>query len=1338
MHNNSVVRFHFVEREREKGRNTMKLVTASILLLLFFYQMEPLHGEWSNTVCIVDNSSTATGNCGRTSNGISQSLLDSLSSGTRVYIMAKRVIINESLYLSNKYKIRFYSEDGSEIKCKNISLGGAHKGYGMRFDSITSLSLYGLSFTNCGSLHNSTSVHTCTSEPPQVFRSSLYLLNCTDVEFNAVNITESIGTGLTLFDCNGAVNIINCEFSHNRVWDEEEEVYSGGNGVYIEFTYCSPDWYTVCDSDQAGKRVNNANSHYRISNSNFINNNASRLIPHNGHRTYHRGKSFRGLGKGGGGLSVIVKGKASNNVFDLENLTFSYNEVKNYCYGGALYLHFQDSPSGNVINIRQSHFNGNKARQSSGAIDMGFHFSNSAQVLPTNNTFKITDTHFKNNSAMVGGGVTFFSSSSNTAMNPNNSVSFDNCSWNLNNASSGAAVMIINLAFLPTTNDILPEPLFINCTFESNRIKSLSVDNEHNQKQRGSGTLFVRLFTIHFQGIMSFTHNHGSALYAVNSIINVMNYSDVIFCENRGGYGGAINMVGLSTIRVGIDVSFNFTSNKVTVDGGAIYVYSIDKLSSHTYGLCFIEYTYLPNNETNNDDEGRATFIFEDNHADTTRGNAIYTSSLQPCSLLCPSNNMSYLSSEYIIFDCIGNMSFPRENLSEYVGTDGTLYVCNHSVNNTYYIPGKAFQLPVYMVDEVGNHLSTVLLRGMLNNSDRIRLKNNYTYDYQFTLIGNPGRNASLYVETYFFSNISFKMNVNLSECSPGFVFKDGECQCSSLKDSWNYNGISTCDNKKFQAQLYIGYYAGYISYDDARPKTLITSTCPLGYCEHGNSTEISLPSNPSASEVDNVICKPMNRTGIICGDCIENHSVYYHSFSYRCGPNDYCHLGILFYLLSEILPVTIVFTAVIMLRLNFTSGYLNGYVLFAQMFDSLSLSANGAVLVEHKAQTQAMEALHILYSPFNLNFFQIEPLSFCLFEGGNFLHVTSMKFLTLSFALVLILVLVLVMRCGCCYKLQLFCFKSRLTNSTSLIRGLSAFLVLSYGLCCDTCYKILNIALPTGKGQKGYPPRVFRMGTLEYLSSAHLPYALLALFFFLVLAVVPPVFLFFQPLGYRFLPERVLNYAKTRWIFRKIELASPFLDTFQGCFKDRYRFFAGLYLMYRSVAGFSFAATNNRFEVYIITEVLLVIMLGVHAWIQPYKEKIHNHIDTGIFLIMLIVNTLTMYRYHETQVQTKSNVLEFVTGFQLFLVFVPAACLAFAVIFHALRWLVKATRCSRRCSHGNDGDDDSLPDLLISQSRRWSWGRSTSFTKPEQLVLKYNSLNDSSDKNTKSTIKIL
>lgn len=1317
----------------------MKLVTASILLLLFFYQMEPLHGEWSNTVCIVDNSSTAPRNCGRTSNGISQSLLNSLSNDTMVYIISKSVIINESLYLSNKYKIGFSSiKDISEIKCDSIlHVGGTHshkaKGYGMRFDSITSLSLYGLSFTNCGSLHNSTSVNnTCTSEPPQVFRSSLYLLNCTDIEFNAVSITESKGTGLTLFDCNGAVNIINCEFSHNRVWDEEKEVYSGGNGVYIEFTYCSPDWYTVCDSDQAGKRVNNANSRYRISNSNFINNTASRLIPHNGDRTYNRGKSFRGLGKGGGGLSVIVKGKASNNVFDLESLTFSYNKVQSYCFGGALYLHFQDSPSGNVINIRQSHFNGNMAGQGSGAIDMAFYFSASAQVIPTNNTINISDTHFKNNSAMVGGGVTFCSSSSNTAINPNNSVSFDNCHWSHNNASSGAAVMIINLAFLPTTNDILPEPLFINCTFESNKIKSFPIDGEDNQRQRGSGTLYVRLFTIHFQGIMNFTHNHGSALYAVNSIINVMNCSDVTFLENRGGYGGAITLIGLSTMRVGIDVSFNFTSNRATVKGGAIYVFSIDKLSSHTFGLCFIEYAY-----DSNDGERRATFVFEGNLADTTRGNAIYTSSLQPCSLLCPSNHMSNLTSEYIIFNCIGNMSFPRDKLSEYVGTDGNSYVPNQPITNEY-IPGKAFQLPVYMVDEVGNRLETILLRGMLNNSEKIKLKLNYTHDYRFTLIGDPGSKAMLHVETFSFTNISFKMNVILSECSPGFVFKNGKCHCSVSKDSWNYNGIFTCDNKKFQAQLYIGYYAGYISYDDARPKTLITSTCPLGYCECGNSTEISLPSNPSASEVDKVICKPVNRTGIICGDCIENHSVYYHSFSYRCGPNDYCHLGILFYLLSEILPVTIVFTAVIMLRLNFTSGYLNGYVLFAQMLDSLSLSANGAVLVEHKAQTQAMEALHVLYSPFNLNFFQIESLSFCLFEGGNFLHVTSMKFLTLSFALVLILVLVLVMRCGCCYKLQLFCFKSRLTNSTSLIRGLSAFLVLSYGLCCDTCYKILNIALPTGKGQKGYPPRVFRMGTLEYLSSAHLPYALLAFFFFLVLAVVPPLFLFFQPLGYRFLPERVLNYAKTRWIFRKIELASPFLDTFQGCFKDRYRFFAGLYLMYRSVAGFSFAATNNRFEVYIITEVLLVIMLGVHAWIQPYKEKIHNHIDTGIFLIMLIVNTLTMYRFHETQVQTKSNVLEFVTGFQLFLVFVPAACLAFAVIFHALRWLIKATRCSRRCSHGNDGDDDSLPDLLMSQSRRWSWGRSTSFTKPEQLVLKYNSLNDSSDKNTKSTIKVL
>ena len=1319
------------------------------LLLLLLYQLQFLHGEeqkWPYVVCIdgsTGNASSydtdsATCNSTYTNTRLSQSLFDGLLNGTLLYIRTSTLTINESLYLSFKDKIGLHSMlNNTAITCESIPQVN-HTGYGIRFVRVSSLSLRGLSFHHCGALQSSTSANASTPNHPQLFRSALYLLNCTDVDLNCVSIVSSIGTGLALFDCNGTVSITNCEFKDNGV--SKNESFSGGNGVYIEFTYCSPDWFALCTSDEAAQRTNNMNSHYSIRESRFIGNNASRFTANSHLKMNNVGKIFRGIGKGGGGLSVFLRGNARHNVFRLENLNFTSNNARDY--GGALYLQFQDS-SNNTVFLSKSHFYDNSAEQSGGAINVGFYFPMRTRGnLPRNNSIQISSTLFKRNSAEVGGGVLLFSSSRDEYLE--NSFKFTECIWRENVAMSGSAVMCSIIEYLPTTNSILPEPCFIDCLFEYNHIKQSLMEFKYDQPaleqtQRGSGTIYMKLFTLHFGGNTIFRHNNGTAIYAVNSIIKLANETDITFFGNRGNYGGAIALVGLSSIQVGINVSFNFTSNNALNDGGAINDYSIDKISSHQFGLCFIEYTYPPQCGS---DEGKATFVFEDNHSMKNFGNSIYASTLQPCSLLCCSSSLIKQSPEEI-FKCIG-ISFNDSMFSHHVATEGTSF---DSENNTsiYYIPGKAFKLPVVMVDEVGSRLETVPLRGMIvkkdkNDGDTCRLEHLYTYNYHFTLYGRPESNVTLAVGTYFFRNISFKMELTLSNCPPGFNYDNGTCKCSISNSSWSYIGIFACDNTEFFALAYMGYWVGYIPVNDTRPESLITTTCPLGYCDTGNRTEIHLPSNPSSVELDVIMCRSRNRTGIICGSCIEGHSVYYHSYTYSCGPDTYCHLGVLFYILSEILPLTIIFTIVIMFRLNFTSGYLNGYVLFAQMLDSLSLEANGAVLIEQENQKRALEILHILYSPFNFDFFTIEPLSFCLFKGWNFLQVTSFKFLTLTIALLLVIILVVIMRCSCCYKIQLLCFKSKITNSASLIQGLSAFLVLSYGLCCQACYKILNIALPNGMGHRGHAARVFRMGDFEYLSNEHLPFALLAMFFFIAMVVGPMLFLLLQPLGYKFLPERVLNYAKTRWVFKRIELASPFLDTFQGCFKDQYRSFAGLYLMYRSVASGTFALCNSRFEVYLATEVILVFMLALHAWVQPYKKKIHNHIDTGIFLIMIIVNTLTMYRFHETQVQTRSTSLEIVTDFQLFLVYVPAACLAVALIFYAVYGCLDLLK--KRGYWRNNDEDDTLPDLLDSReirTRRWTLRRpsftSPSSKKPEQLVLKYDSLTDFSCE--KSTIRI-
>ena len=71
-----------------------------------------------------------------------------------------------------------------------------------------------------------------------------------------------------------------------------------------------------------------------------------------------------------------------------------------------------------------------------------------------------------------------------------------------------------------------------------------------------------------------------------------MNFSagtDITFSENSGLDGGAIAMIGFSTLRVGNNSQFTFSNNTAEMYGGAIYVWSIDRHDIVSTQSCFIQ-----------------------------------------------------------------------------------------------------------------------------------------------------------------------------------------------------------------------------------------------------------------------------------------------------------------------------------------------------------------------------------------------------------------------------------------------------------------------------------------------------------------------------------------------------------------------------------------------------------------------------------------------------------------------------------------------------------------------------------------------------------------------------
>ena len=142
---------------------------------------------------------------------------------------------------------------------------------------------------------------------------------------------------------------------------------------------------------------------------------------------------------------------------------------------------------------------------------------------------------------------------------------------------------------------------------------------------------------------------------------------------------------------------------------------------------------------------------------------------------------------------------------------------------------------------------------------------------------------------------------------------------------------------------------------------------------------------------------------GTLCGSCRPNYTVHYHSPDFLCKPVDksLCKLGWFFYILSELVPVTAVFITVLILNISFTSGAVNGFILFCQLIDSLDVDATGIITLTFpqaigRTITYPTQVYQVIYGFFNLDFFNSEPLSFYLWNGAQ--HSTCLPSSTSQF----------------------------------------------------------------------------------------------------------------------------------------------------------------------------------------------------------------------------------------------------------------------------------------------------------------------------------------------------
>ena len=295
------------------------------------------------------------------------------------------------------------------------------------------------------------------------------------------------------------------------------------------------------------------------------------------------------------------------------------------------------------------------------------------------------------------------------------------------------------------------------------------------------------------------------------------------------------------------------------------------------------------------------------------------------------------------------------------------------------------------------------------------------------------------------------------------------------------------------------------------------------------------------------------NRTGQLCGQTRDNFSLFFHSKLYSCNLSYLCNYGILFYFLSELLPLTLLFIAILVKNISFTSGAVNGFILFAQIIDLLYIDA----LHTFDRTSWFVTIYQFIYGFFNLDFFGVESLSFCLWEGATVLDVLIFKYITTVFAVVLVFGLVVIVNYCTCWK-TCSALGSDHGFNVSVIQGLSAFLVMAYSQSTRVTFEILQLAvMQNGTSQNSRFKYVVRLaGNVEYFSWQHIYYAIPALVFLVFIVILPPSLLLVNPVLIKcvaFCQSR--NYCSVfvpwYWLNKLLLIdLKPLFDSFQGCFK--------------------------------------------------------------------------------------------------------------------------------------------------------------------------------------------
>ena len=450
------------------------------------------------------------------------------------------------------------------------------------------------------------------------------------------------------------------------------------------------------------------------------------------------------------------------------------------------------------------------------------------------------------------------------------------------------------------------------------------------------------------------------------------------------------------------------------------------------------------------------------------------------------------------------------------------------------------------------------------------------------------------------------------------------QCVCSDAME-----GIIICNQRERTSYVKIGHCA----YRDLHTNGTVVAYCPYVFpTSLIHNGLIRLPHD--INELNTFTCRHLQRkTGpLFCGRCINGTGPSVYSYGSQC--TECSKVNILYYLLLQYVPTTIIFLAILLFRCSIVSPPMSHYILYCNIVHHALKTSVGQYALFFNTNACIIKAMKLILTLFSL--WTLDPLYFiapplCVSENIREIYIPILDTIAAFYPFILLLMtyilielyardckpIVFMWKHGRCSKVI-----GSWNTGQSLIQVFATLYFLSFmkfiGIVCDSTVaaNVINMKKSVVLTVSYVDP------TITLFSYQHLPIGLIAMIILIFFVTPPTLLLVFYPTTCF---KKVSTCLKPRWLLT----IKIFTDTFHGSYKDGTsgtrdcRSIAGIIFVIWIIFPFLDGAVTLFYTLtfpWFVTFIPIVIVLAIFCVVlEPYKHRAANVSGTVLLLILTV-----------------------------------------------------------------------------------------------------------------------